>query len=427
MSNDPFSSLPEEMLEEISKFFQRGDVVTEPHKSYSALAQTCKTLRPYFQRRLFTNVDLTAEIRIRTFAKLVQVNPILASYVQTILLPANHMYMGLFQYPPLLTIMHAVNTASYSGTLPEIHLCIEHQYVLTDQNLPPNIFTYILYAPQNILDAITKLTAGQSAAAFPVGLFRLLPNLRQLCGYHLILSSIIDYNPSAEYRTPEYFRPKLNKLSLGGIYTTTIRMLSEQILDLSTVKDLEIFSIKSESTSGAYPNSKNFLAQRLLDRAQSVEKLHLDIGVMVGSFYDLGQLQRLRECTLDIDVEVGKNPVPHLCQLLRTLPPLPEHDLEYLCLSIQLTDNLLDENNVADSQLLFSINTWSKFDTALVDVVSSGTRPFKLMLAFYIGTQSFYSVQPLLKDLFVNWGRNFLPRSSQQQNLNIHIFHLSSF
>ncbi|KAF9470237.1 hypothetical protein BDN70DRAFT_939895 [Pholiota conissans] len=337
MSRDYLSSLPEGMLEEISKFFEHGYT----YSSYSALAQTCKSLRAHFQRRLFSNVDLAAGIRIRIFAELIQVNPILGSYIQTILLEADRMYMGLFQYPPLLAIMNAVSAASSSGTLPKIHLYMQFRHHFLNE-LPSDTFTHILNAPQNILDAITDFTATvRIAEAVPVGLFRLLSNLRQLYGFGLVLSSVSDKlsnNHSAEDHTPEFFRPKLDELKLNDCNPTTITMLCEQILDLSAVKDLEVFSIQLESTSEAYPNSKNLLAQRLLDRAQSVQKLHLDIGVMFGPFYDLGRLQHLRECALDIDVEAGRNPVPNLCQLLRTLPPLPENDLKYLCLTLNFND-----------------------------------------------------------------------------------------
>ncbi|KAF9470591.1 hypothetical protein BDN70DRAFT_926414 [Pholiota conissans] len=390
MSNDYLSSLPEDMLEEISKFFD-------------ALAQTCKSLRAHFQRHLFSNVELTDQIRVLAFAELVEANPLLTSYIQTILLEADQMYMGLFQYPPLLAIIHAA--ASSSGTLPEIHLCIELSYQFLEDELPVGTFTHILDAPQNILDAITDLNATLIIESpIPVGLFKLLPNLRQFCGYVLILSSIFDNNPLTEDHTPEFFRPKLDELMLSNCSPAIITTLCEQSLDLSAVKNLEVFPIQLENTSMVYANSKFFLAQSLLDRAQSVQKLHLDIGVMVDPFYDLGRLQRLRECTLDIDVEAGNDPVPHLTQLLRTLPPLPEHDLKHLFLTLKFTQIPPDTKHITVSQVLFSLSTWSEFDAALDDVGASGTRPFELTLWFFTDARilGFFSTPAWLKDMFVD-------------------------
>ncbi|KAF9470455.1 hypothetical protein BDN70DRAFT_939698 [Pholiota conissans] len=440
MSNDYLSSLPEEMLEEISKFFQHddasypGDVVDEPRKSYRALAQTCKSLRPYFQRRLFSIVDLTAEIRVRTFAELIQVNPILASYIQTIDLQVDNMCMGLFQYPPLLAIMHAA--ASSSGTLPKIHLCIGdlRSYYGNElsNDIPRNTLTHILNAPKEILDAITHLRVTYSMGeAIPVGLFRLLSNLRVVSGY-FVVSSISDKssnNCSADH-TPEFFRPKLDELTLSSNNPATIAMLCEQILDLSALKVLSLFYSLVGSTWKVYlDNAKYFLAQRLLDHAQSVQKIHLDIGVTVGPFYDLSRLQHLRECTLDIDVEAGKNPVPHLTQLLRTLPPFPQHDLNYLQIKLNFINIPPDQKDIAVSQVLFSLGTWNEFDAALVDVGASGTRLFELTLYFYtdIPTIGLVTTPLGLKEMLIGWERKYLPRSSQQQNLKIIILHPQSF
>ncbi|KAF9472553.1 hypothetical protein BDN70DRAFT_900465 [Pholiota conissans] len=429
MSNDYLSSLPEEMLEEISKFFKHRYT----NSSYSALAQSCKSLRPHFQRRLFSHVNLAAEIRVRKFAETIRVNPILTSYIQTISLTTDNMCMGLFQYPPLLAIMHA--TASSSGTLPEIHLCIGA--LLNDSNEIRNDLhlskrTHILNAPQNILDAITHLQVTddmEEAPAIPAGLFRLLFNLRIVSGY-FVVSSISDKpsnNCSADNHTPEFFRPKLDELSLGGSNPATITMICEQILDLSAVKKFELFHTHVESTSEAYlKNAKYFLAQRLLDHAQTVQKIHLDIGVMVGPFYDLSRLQHLRKCALDIDVEAGKNPVPRLCQLLRTLPPLPEHDLEYLHLNLDFINIPPNAKYITIFHVLFSLDTWSEFDAALVNVGASGTRQF--MLTLYFGTDTPKSAFiHVPNNIFVDWEKKYLPRSSQQQNLKIDILHPYSF
>ncbi|KAF9472362.1 hypothetical protein BDN70DRAFT_482728 [Pholiota conissans] len=383
MSNDYLSSLPEEMLEEISKFFEHGYT----NSSYSALAQTCKSLRPYFQRRLFSIVDLTAEIPVRTFAELIQVNPILASYIQTIDLEVDNMCMGLFQYPPLLAIMHAV--ASSSGTLPEIHLCIGALWSYANElsnDIPLNTLTHILDAPQNILDAITHLRVADSMEeTIPVGLFRLLSNLRIVSGY-FEASSIGDKSSSnclKEDHTPEFFRPKLDELSLGHSNPATITMLCEQILDLSA---------------------------RVLHRAESVQKLNIDIGVMVGPFYDLSRLQRLRECTLDIDVEA-------------------EHDLKHLCITLKFINIRPDAKWITIFQVLFSLGTWSEFDAALVDVGASGTRQFESTLFFYTDTPKlgFTGVPSSPNNIFVDWERKYLPRSSQHQNLKIIILHPYSF
>ncbi|KAF9474106.1 hypothetical protein BDN70DRAFT_962239 [Pholiota conissans] len=424
MSNDYLSSLPEEMLDEISTFFGEDD--NEPHQSYRSLAQTCKSFRVHFQRRLFSNVDLAAENCVRTLAEFIQVNPILASYIQTIGLKGDNMCMGLFQYPPLLAIIRAA--ASSSGTLPSVHLYIGALWSYANElgnDIPLNTLTHILNAPQNILDAITHLRVTDSMeAAIPAGLFRLLSNLRVVSGY-FVVSSIDDKsssNRSAEDHTPEFFRPKLDELSLGGSNPATITMLCEQILDLSAVKELEVFYTQVGSTSKSYLNTKYFLAQRLLNHAQSVQKLHLDIGVMIGPFYDLSRLQHLRECTLYLDVKSRKNPVPHLSQLLRTLPPLPEHDLEYLDLTLSFISIPPNAKDITISQVLLSPGTWKEFDAALVDI-ASGTRPFKLTLFFCICIPTLNFAAPSLKRLFVDWERNYLPRSSEQQNLDIVILH----
>ena len=115
--------------------------------------------------------------------------------------------------------------------------------------------------------------------------------------------------------------------------------------------------------------------------------LNIDI-VLDGPFYDLGRLQRLRECTVDLKVRAGENPVPYFCQLLHALPPLSEHGLRHLQLSFDLTSIHLDENNIAGSHVLFSISTWRNFDAALVNVVSSGTRPFQLELKFFFSHET---------------------------------------
>ncbi|KAF9470621.1 hypothetical protein BDN70DRAFT_888929 [Pholiota conissans] len=423
MSNDYLSSLPREMLDEISKNFPPG----YKYRSYSSLAQTCKSFRAQFQRRLFSYVDLAIGIRIHTFAELIQVNATLASYIQTIYLVGDNMCMGLFQYPPLLAIMHAA--ASSSDTLPEIHLCILALWSCSHEprnDLPPNAFTHILSAPQNILDAITHLRVTDSMEqVLPVGLLRLLSNLRVVSAYFIVpsISDDLSSNCPTEDQKPEFFRPKLDELTLGSNNPAIIAMLCEQILDLSAVKEFELFYTKIKSTNEAYLHAKYFLAQRLLDRAQSVQKLCLDIGVMVGPFYDLSRLQRLRKCTLSLDVEAGKNPVPHLCQLLRTLPPLPEHDLEYLELLLNFKNIPLNAREAIISLVLSSFGTWSKFDAALVDVAASGTRSFKLTLFFSICTPTLNLSTPSLKSLFVDWERNYLPRSSEQQNLDIAIHH----
>ncbi|KAF9470852.1 hypothetical protein BDN70DRAFT_642539 [Pholiota conissans] len=207
-------------------------------------------------------------------------------------------------------------------------------------------------------------------------------------------------------------------------------MLCEQILDLSAVRELELFYTQLERTSEAYlNNAKYFLAQRVLHRAESVQKLNIDIGVMVGPFYDLSRLQRLRECTLDIDVEAGNDPVPHLTQFLRTLPPLPEHDLKHLYITLKFINIRPDAKWITVSQVLFSLGTWSEFDAALNDVGASGTRQFELTLFFCTDTPKlgFTGVPSSPNNIFVDWERKYLPRSSQQQNLKIIILHPYSF
>ncbi|KAF9472322.1 hypothetical protein BDN70DRAFT_887136 [Pholiota conissans] len=426
MSNDYLSSLPGEMLDEISKFFQHGDashpadVVDEPEKSYLALAQTCKSLRAHFQCRLFSNLYLPADTHIRKIAELIQDNPILASYIRMIGLQFGSM-CGLFQYPPLLAIMHA---ASSFGTPPEIYLYIGSLPNFVDElgvNIPSNTMKHIFNAPPSILHAITSLYVEYIEQEIPATLFKLLPNLRILYGSRLVLSS---NDRLAEDHTSQLFRPKLNALVLHSCSPATITMLCEQILDLSAVKELEATYIEIGNTT-LNPNSRNFLARTILDCAQSVQKLRLDIQGMVGPFYNLSQLQHLRECTLDLDVKGGTNPVPQLCQLLHTLPPLPEHDLKYLHLTFKFIGTFLNENNIANSHVLFSVSTWSSFDAALVDVVSSETRSFKLTLNFYIPTRN-SMVKSSLKRLFVNWGRKYLPKSFPQPNFNIVIHHSCS-
>ncbi|KAF9471080.1 hypothetical protein BDN70DRAFT_978874 [Pholiota conissans] len=410
MSKDYLSSLPGEMLEEISKFFREDD--NGPHQSYRSLAQTCKSLRAHFQRRIFSYLYLPVDTRIRKFAELLRNNPILASYIRKIGIEVDDMCMGHFQYPPLLAIMHAAGTSSriclYIGSSTKFfnELCVD---------IPSNTMTHIFNAPQIILHAITSLHIRSTEQAIPVSLFRLLPNLRMLYGSHLLLTLNVRL---AEDHTTQFFRPKLDALVLRHCNPAVITMLCEKILDLSAVNELKVVSTEIESTT-LNPNVRNLLAQRLLDCAQSVQKLNLDIGVMDGPFYDLSRLQRLRECTVDLEVRADANPVPPLCQLLRTLPPLSEHDFEYLHLSIEFIDIIPDENN---SHVLLPIDTWSNFDTTLVDVVSSGTRAFKLTLDFYIPTRNSL-VESLLKTQFVDWGRKHLPMSSQQPNLNIIIHH----
>ncbi|KAF9472361.1 hypothetical protein BDN70DRAFT_938244 [Pholiota conissans] len=408
MPNDYLSSLPEEMLEEISKFFKHGYT----NSSYSALAQSCKSLRPHFQRRLFSNVNLAAEIRLRKFTELIRVNPILASYIRTISLTTDNMCMGLFQYSPLFAIMHAVSSSS--GTLAEIHLKIGALLNYSNEirnNLRLSKRTHILNAPQNILDAITHLQVTDNMEeAIPAGLFSLLSNLRVVSGY-FVVSSISDKpsnNCSAEDHTPEPFRPKLHELKLGGSNPATITMICEQILDLSAVKNFELFYAHVESTSEAYlKNAKYFLAQRLLDHAQTVQKIHFDIGVMVGPFYNLSRLQRLHECALDINVEA-------------------EHDLKYLHLNLDFIDIPRDAKYITIFQVLFSLDTWSEFDAALVDVGASGMRQFKLTLYFGTDTPKLSFVR-VPNNIFVDWEKKYLPRSSQQQNLKINILHPYSF
>ncbi|KAF9472188.1 hypothetical protein BDN70DRAFT_998284 [Pholiota conissans] len=439
MSNDYLSSLPEDMIDEISTFFQHGNTLlsfnrndSEPNKSYRALAQTCKSLRAHFQRRLFSHLYLPVCPRICKFMELVQNNPILASYIQTIALEVDNTCMGHFQYPPLLAIMHA---ASSFGTSPKICLHIGYHWSLIDElvNLPfpSNTLTPILNAPQTILHAVTDIQVERMNVAIPVSLFRLLPNLRLVHGSRFFLSSIDDKssdndNCSSEDHTVKYFRPKLDVLILDLCNLDTVKMLCEQI-DLSAIQEL-VLSWKQMGATGTdsmNPNAKRLLAWYLLDRTQSVQKLKLDIGE-VGPFYDLSRLQHLRRCTFELEVQGGINPVQHLCQLLHTLPPLPEHDLEYLHLSFYLTDTPLDANDISNSHVIFSVNTWSKFDNALVNVISSGTRPFTLTLAFYIPTRN-NSVKLSLKKLFVDWGRKYLTKSSRQPNLNIVIHHPYSY
>ncbi|KAF9472321.1 hypothetical protein BDN70DRAFT_887130 [Pholiota conissans] len=453
MPRDYLSSLADEMLDEISTFFGHGwygshppimmhdfaffrdlhgDTLRpsftqhdhDPYMSYRALAQTCKSFCAHFQPRLFSHLYLPLDSHMRKVAELIQDNPVLASYIRMIGLEVDRKGISLFEYPPLLAIMQA---ASSSGTPPRIILYIGTGYTAIygrSREFISDTISHILTAPQIILHAVTHLDIADMP--FSAGLFRLLCNLRVVWCYRFAAFSISNKsfsNRSAEDATPNFFCPKLDALKLYSCNPATIKMLCEQILDLSAVKELEVTFIEMGSNGKAYAKAKGLLARRLLDRAQSVQKLHLDIGVMVGPFYDLSRLQHLRECTLHVEVEAGTNPAPHLCQLLRTLPPLPEHDLEYLHLSFGFIDTLLDESDIAGSHVLFSISTWSNFDAALFDVVASGTRPFKLTLAFYIRMPDFYSVKPLLTDLFVNWGRNFLPRSSQQRNLEIIILH----
>ncbi|KAF9470338.1 hypothetical protein BDN70DRAFT_998965 [Pholiota conissans] len=413
MSTDYLSSLPAEMLDEISTFFQHDYTLDpsflrnnlEPKKSYRALAQTCKSLCAHFQHRLFSNIDLSAETSILKLAEIVQNNPVLASYIRIIDLGMDTMCMGFFQYPPLLAIMHV---SSSSGTPPEIRLYIEALWI---HALPSITITHILNAPQTILYAITDFQVSMGWV-IPVGLFRLLPNLRVVCGSRFILSSK-DYSAEDHTSQSQFFHPKLNVLMLKSCHSADIKMLCEQILDLSTLKELVVSRVHTGTTGVDHLNAKRLLAWRILDHAPLVQRLQFDIGV--GPFYDLGRLQRLRQCTFDLKVEADANPAPHLCQLLRTLPPL----LEYLHLSFKFIDILLNENNVASSHVLFSISTWSDFDAALDDVVASGTRPFRLTLAFCIHTPLNDVAKPFLTNLFIDWGRKYLPKSSRQRNLTI--------
>ncbi|KAF9470850.1 hypothetical protein BDN70DRAFT_939382 [Pholiota conissans] len=218
MSNDYLSSLPGEMLDEISKFFRHGDashsadidVINEPEKSYRSLAQTCKSLRAHFQPCLFSNLYLRVDTRIRTFAELIQDNPILASYVRIIGLEGHSMW-GHFRYPPLLAIMRA---ASSFGTPPEIYLYIGSLFNFDDEpgiNILSNTMTHIVNAPQTILHAITELEIGCTEQVIPAGLFELFPNLRVLYGSRLVLSS---NDCLAEDHTSQFFRPKLDALVL---------------------------------------------------------------------------------------------------------------------------------------------------------------------------------------------------------------------
>ncbi|KAF9470633.1 hypothetical protein BDN70DRAFT_888915 [Pholiota conissans] len=332
--------------------------------------------------------------------ELVQNNPILASYIQTIALEVDNTCMGHFQYPPLLAIMHA---ASSFGTSPKIFLHIGYHWSLIDElvNLPfpSNTLTPILNAPQTILHAVTDIQIKRMNVAIPVSLFRLLPNLRLVHGSRFFLSSVDDKssdNCSSEDHTVKYFRPKLDVLILDLCNLDTVEMLCEQI-DLSAIQELVLSWIQmgATGTDNMNPNAR-----------------------VVGPFYDLSRLQHLRRCTFGLEVQGGTNPVPHLCQLLHTLPPLPEHNLEYLYLSFYLTNTPLDANDISNSHVIFSINTWSKVDNALVNVISSGTRPFTLTLAFYIPTRN-NSVKSSLKKLFVDWVRKYLTKSSRQPNLNI--------
>ncbi|KAF9470491.1 hypothetical protein BDN70DRAFT_998917 [Pholiota conissans] len=427
MSSDYLSSLPEEMLDEISKFIQRvytSDPLfpqndLEAKKSYRALAQTCKSFRAHFQRRLFSNIDLSDETRLRKLAELVQNNPVLASYIRMIDLKVDHMCMDFLQYSPLLAIMHA---ASSSGTTPKICLQIgifwrfSH---LLQNDLPSNMITHLLNAPQTILHAITNLQCGNIEPAYPVGLFKLFPNLRLVGGYNFVVSS---NDCLAEDHTSgsQFFRPKLDVLVLDYCTLATIKMLCEEILDLSALKICEVNFVKTGNTGMVHLNAKRLLAWGILDHAPSVQTLQLDVGV--GPFYNLSRLQHLRRCTFNLEVHASANPVPHLCQLLRTLPPLPEHNLEYLRLSFEFIDILFDENDIASSHILFSIGTWSTFDAALINLIASGTRPFKLKLVFRTPTPNDVA-KPSLKSLFVDWERKYLPKSSQQRNLTVDIQH----
>lgn len=283
MSNDYLSTLPEEMLEEISNFFDVYYDYNEPHETYRALAQTCKSLRAHFQRRLFSYLYLPVDTRIRTFAKLIRDNPNLASYIRTIRLEVDDMCMGHFQYLPLLAIIHA---ASSSGTPPEILLSMGFFSNFFDSddlgfNLPSNTITHTLDAPQIILHAITNLHVRDVEQAIPVGLFRLLPNLRVLCGSRFALPSD---DSLEEDHTTQFFRPKLNVLMLISCNPATIKMLCEQILDLSALKEFVVSHVHRGTTN---PNAKRLLAWRILDHAQSVQKLQLDIGgIHVSHSYD---------------------------------------------------------------------------------------------------------------------------------------------
>ncbi|KAF9470604.1 hypothetical protein BDN70DRAFT_888933 [Pholiota conissans] len=429
MSSDYLSSLPEEMLDEISKFIQRvytSDLSFdrndhEAKKSYRALAQTCKSLRPHFQRRLFSNIDLSAETRPRKLAELVQINPVLASYIRMIDLQVDNMCMGSLQYSPLLVIMHA---ASSSGTTPKIRLHIATPWSYANvpgNNLPSNTITHILNAPQTIMHAITDLRCGYTVMkpSFPVSLFKLFPNLCIVGAYDIVVSSD-DCLAEDHTSGSQFFRPKLNVLMLDSCTTATIKMLCEEILDLSALKEFKVRFINRETTGMDHLNTKRLFAWRILDHAQSVQILHLDVGV--GPFYDLSRLQHLRKCTFDLEVDASANPVPHLCQLLRTLPPLPEHNLEYLHLLFEFVDILFDENDIAGSHVLFSTDTWSNFDVALVNLITSGTRPFKLELVFLTPTIKRVT-KPLLTSLFFDWERRYLPKSSRQRNLTVVIRH----
>ncbi|KAF9472368.1 hypothetical protein BDN70DRAFT_938249 [Pholiota conissans] len=184
--------------------------------------------------------------------------------------------MGLFQYPPLLAIMHA---ASSSGTSPKICLYIGTFRSYADvlgNDLPSNTITHILNAPHTILHAITDLQYSHMEPAFPVGLFRHLPNLRLVGAYGFIVSSD---GCLAEDHTSQsqFFRPKLVVLVLDSCTPSTIKMLCEQILDLSALKEFEVSYVQTGTTGMDHLNAKRLLAWKILDHVPSVQRLELDL------------------------------------------------------------------------------------------------------------------------------------------------------
>ncbi|KAF9473493.1 hypothetical protein BDN70DRAFT_885768 [Pholiota conissans] len=421
--------LPGELLDEIAEFFYDPNSTdpstssSEPNDIYRALVSTCKALRAHFQPRVFSVVHLAMPMRVCHLADLIEDNPLLASYIRVIRLDVDLKCEGMFEFPPLLAILRAVDTFSPPV---EIHLHFSTARVESLNTNTSHPCTHIGDAPTSFLRFVTRIYDHLlSDIFFPIAVLERCSNLRELDARNMlfVVSKASGIVPEGD-RVSHLLRPKLDVLDVSHCDPTVLRILSEEIFDLSVVKRVSVTNIDMGTETD--PDSKVAMTRRLLDTcARSVEVLHIDADFAsssaLGTFYDLSLLPNLRECHFLIRTVASANPVLQLSNLLRTLPPLPEHNLQHLQLTFRFKDRfsaLPDTDDSAQSHLILYLDAWSKFDDALVWILASGTRPFKVTLLFSARPAAGFD-RSLLNTLFINWKKRYLPRSSGKRNLEI--------
>ncbi|KAF9473492.1 hypothetical protein BDN70DRAFT_378180 [Pholiota conissans] len=243
MSMATLPDLPEELLEEISTFFDNGNtadpLVSEPNNTYRAMASTCKSLRAHYQRRLFSIIHLSTHHRVSHLQNLIDENSVLASYIRIINLEVDSMSEGMFQFPPLLAVLRAVNMFVPPT---EIHLRIgsfwKHPGSLYSEVF--NGLTHITDAPTSILHAVTRISDGDSRVVLPISTIKRFVNLRELDTRNVVF---VDFKSSedrleAEDSTSYFPRSKLDVFAIMECNPSVIDIFNKEIFDFSALKML---------------------------------------------------------------------------------------------------------------------------------------------------------------------------------------------